>query len=136
MTLHRMIRRSPSFNRLPLALLLMVILALPGCAHMRDYLATSLPMPGYPDDTVARNDFLVAPGDDVVGRLAKIRLRKGDTLPDVARHFSLGINTVSAANPGTDVWVPGTWERVLLPMSFILPDTPRKWPGWNVQVVK
>jgi L,D-transpeptidase ErfK/SrfK len=64
--------------------------------------------------------------DDVIGRLATIRLERGDTLPDIARHFSLGINTVSAANPGVDVWVPGAGQRIVLPLSFILPEVRRK----------
>jgi len=55
-----------------------------------------------------------------------MRLEKEDTLPDIARHFSFGINTLSAANPGIDIWVPEAGERILLPLSFILPDTPRK----------
>jgi L,D-transpeptidase ErfK/SrfK len=54
------------------------------------------------------------------------RREKGDTLPDIARHFSLGINTFSAANPGIDIWVPEAGGRILLPLSFILPDTLRK----------
>jgi L,D-transpeptidase ErfK/SrfK len=107
-------------------MLLMVLLSLPGCAHMRDFLATSLPLPGQAADTIERNDFVVPADEDVVGRLAMMRLQKGDTLPDIARHFSLGINTLSAANPGVDIWVPGSWERVLLPLSYTLPDTQRK----------
>ena len=113
-------------SRLPLAILLMVLLSLPGCAHMQAFMAKSLPMSAYPDDAIDRNDFAIAKDDDVVGRLALIRLEKGDTLPDIARHFSLGINTVSSANPGVDIWVPDTWERIVLPMSFILPDAQRK----------
>ncbi|MEJ2286916.1 MAG: L,D-transpeptidase family protein, partial [Desulfobacterales bacterium] len=93
---------------------------------MRNYLERSLPFQGHPDDKIERNDFSVANGDDVIGRLAIIRLEKGDTLPDIARHFSLGINTVGSANPGTDIWVPEAGERILLPLSFILPDAPRK----------
>jgi L,D-transpeptidase ErfK/SrfK len=81
---------------------------------------------GHPETEIERNEFSVAKGDDVIGRLAVIRLEKGDTLPDIARHFSLGINAVSAANPGVDVWVPGAGEQILLPLSFILPDAPRK----------
>jgi L,D-transpeptidase ErfK/SrfK len=126
MIFYRMIDLSPLSNRLHLTILLLVILSLPGCANMREFMAKSVPLPGYPADTVEPNDFVVAKDDDVVGRLATIRLERGDTLPDVARHFSLGINTVSAANPGIDIWVPDTWQRILLPMSFILPDTPRK----------
>jgi L,D-transpeptidase ErfK/SrfK len=75
---------------------------------------------------IERNKFSVAKGDDVIGRLAVIRLEKGDTLPDIARHFSLGINAISAANPGVDIWVPEAGERIILPLNFILPDTPRK----------
>ncbi|GAB6905102.1 L,D-transpeptidase family protein [Desulfosarcina cetonica] len=69
---------------------------------------------------------MVDEGDDVVGRLATITLQRGDTLPDIARHFSLGINALSAANPGVDVWVPRAGERIVLPLSFILPETRRE----------
>jgi L,D-transpeptidase ErfK/SrfK len=81
---------------------------------------------GHPEEEIERNQFPVAKGDDVIGRLAVIRLEEGDTLPDIARHFSLGTNALSAANPGVDVWVPEAGERIMLPLSFILPDTPRK----------
>ena len=84
------------------------------------------PLRSYPEEKIERNDFSVAKGDDLIGRLAVIRLEKGDTLPDIARHFSLGINAISAANPGVDVWVPKAGERILLPLSFILPDAPTK----------
>ena len=84
------------------------------------------PLPSYPEEKIEQNDFSVAKGDDVIGRLAVIRLEKGDTLPDIARHFSLGINAISAANPRVDVWVPEAGERIMLPLSFILPDAPRK----------
>jgi len=75
---------------------------------------------------IERNKFPVARGDDIIGRLGVIRLEKGDTLPDIARHFGLGINAISAANPGVDIWVPEAGERVMLPLNFILPDSPRK----------
>ncbi len=84
------------------------------------------PLPTYLEETIERNEFSVAKGDDVIGRLTFIRLEKGDTLPDIARHFSLGIDAISAANPGVDLWVPEAGERILLPLSFILPDTPKK----------
>ena len=93
---------------------------------MREALVKSLPPPSHPEEKIERNDFFVAKEDDVIGRLAVIRLEKGDTLPDIARHFSLGIDSVSAANPGIDIWVPEAGERILLPMSFILPDTVKK----------
>jgi len=83
-------------------------------------------VPRYVEDNFERNEFPVAKGDDVIGRLRYITLEKGDTLPDIARHFSLGLNGVSAANPGVDIWVPEVGARIMLPLSFILPDTPRK----------
>lgn len=83
-------------------------------------------VPGHVEEHVERNEFSVAKGDDVIGRLRSIRLEKGDTLPDIARHFSLGLNGVSATNPGVDIWVPEAGKRIMLPMSFILPDAPRK----------
>ena len=86
----------------------------------------SLPFPSYPEEKIERNDFSFAKEDDVIGRLAVMRLEKGDTLPDIARHFSLGINEISVANPGVDVWVPEAGGRIMLPLSFILPDALRK----------
>jgi L,D-transpeptidase ErfK/SrfK len=84
------------------------------------------PLPSYPEDKIERNEFSIAKEDDVIGRLVVIRLEKGDTLPDIARHFSVGTNAISAANPGVDVWVPEAGERIVLPLNFILPDALRK----------
>jgi L,D-transpeptidase ErfK/SrfK len=83
-------------------------------------------VPQYLEENVERNEFSIEKGDDVIGRLTFIRLKKGDTLPDIARHFSLGLTEVTATNPGVDIWVPAAGERIMLPLSFILPDAPRK----------
>jgi len=93
---------------------------------MKSVQEKSWPFPSHLEKEIEKNEFPVARGDDVIGRLAVIRLEKGDTLPDIARHFGLGINAISAANPAVDVWVPGAGERIMLPLSFILPDAPRK----------
>ena len=61
-----------------------------------------------------------------MGRLAVVRVQDGDTLPDIARHFGLGYDEISAANPGVDVWAPQAGSPVLLPLMFILPESPRK----------
>src|SRR5512134_2966583 len=116
---------SPSCHWLRLTALCIFIFALSGCALMKS-VQTALPSPDHREKQIERNKFPVARGEDIIGQLAIVRLKKGDTLPDIARHFSLGINAISAANPGVDVWVPEAGERVLLPLSFILPDTPRK----------
>jgi L,D-transpeptidase ErfK/SrfK len=93
---------------------------------MKSIQEISSPFQIHPESYLERNKFSVVKGSDVIGRLAVIRLEKGDTLPDIARHFSLGINEVSAANPGVDMWVPKAGERIMLPLQFILPDAPRK----------
>jgi L,D-transpeptidase ErfK/SrfK len=92
-------------------------------AHEEEQL---IPKYVYVEDNFERNEFSVAKGDDVIGQLRFITLEKGDTLPDIARHFSLGLNGVSAANPGVDIWVPEPGKRIMLPLRFILPDAPRK----------
>lgn len=119
----RKIELPAACRSLCLAALCLAVSLLPGCAVMKGM------YPSYemrPESHLERNKFPVARGSDVIGRLAVIRLEKGDTLPDIARHFSLGINEISAANPETDIWLPEAGERIMLPLRFILPDGPRK----------
>jgi len=123
--MYRMIELLPVSNALRLIAPFVVILALNGCA-MKSYHEEYQVVPKYLEENIERNEFSVAKGDDVIGRVRFISLEKGDTLPDIARHFGLGLNGVSATNPGVDVWVPRAGERIMLPMSFILPDAPRK----------
>jgi L,D-transpeptidase ErfK/SrfK len=114
------------FNRLWLIAPFLLALSLHGCAVMKPAPVQPPVFQGVPEETIKRNDFPVAKEDDVIGQLASMRLAKGDTLPDVARHFSLGINEIGAANPGVDTWVPEADKRIVLPLSHILPDCPRK----------
>lgn len=107
------------------AALCLIVFSLAGCASLKGFQTVS-PVPGHREKEIERNRFPVARGEGVIGRMASVRLEKGDTLPDIARHFGLGINAIGAANPGVDVWVPEGGEEVLLPLSFILPDAPRK----------
>jgi L,D-transpeptidase ErfK/SrfK len=124
-------RHTPDLSRFPslrlLAPLCLCLVALSGCATaMKHFPEQPAPVPAHAAQKFERTDFALAGGDNVIGRLAVMRLEPGDTLPDIARHFGLGINALSAANPGIDVWVPKAGERVLLPLSFTLPDAPRK----------
>jgi L,D-transpeptidase ErfK/SrfK len=49
------------------------------------------------------------------------RIRKGDTLMDLARLYSLGYNEIVEANPGLDPWVPPVGAVVVLPTQWVLP---------------
>ncbi len=111
---------------LRLTALFVVALSINGCASFRSVLPDYLTTPDVVEDNFERNQFSVAKDEDVIGRLKSVRLEKGDTLPDIARHFSLGLNGIIATNPGVDVWTPETGKSILLPLSFILPDAPRK----------
>ncbi len=113
-------------NALRLIALFAVISSLQGCTTMTRRYEEEQLIPRYVEGNFERNEFSAAKGDDVIGRLRYITLEKGDTLPDIARHFSLGLNGVSAANPGVDIWVPEAGKRIMLPLSFIMPDAPRK----------
>lgn len=124
--MHRIIKLLPLSNRLCIMALLVVIGSLQGCTTMRRAPDAYQPVPKYVEENFERNEFPVAKGGDVIGQLRYITLEKGDTLPDIARHFSLGLNGVSASNPGVDIWAPKAGERIILPLSFILPDAPRK----------
>ena len=118
-----LIRLSTTLRRIAL---FAVIASLNGCAAMKGVHEDYHLVPGPLESTIERNEFTVAKRDDVIGQLGLISLEKGDTLPDIARHFSLGLNGISATNPGIDIWVPEAGERIILPLSFILPDAPRK----------
>lgn len=78
-----------------------------------------------------RKDFPVysiatpAPGsvaaDSVIGELQTYRIKKGDTLMDLARTYSLGYNEMVEANPGIDPWIPPAGATIILPTEWVLP---------------
>jgi L,D-transpeptidase ErfK/SrfK len=75
---------------------------------------------------IATREFTIAKDHSIVGGIAVISAYDGDTLPDIARHFSLGYNDITIANPAILPWTPEAGALVLLPLQFVLPDTPRK----------
>jgi L,D-transpeptidase ErfK/SrfK len=75
---------------------------------------------------IATRKFALDKDPSIVGSLAVVNARDGDTLPDIARHFGLGYNEATIANPTILPWMPKAGARVLLPLQFILPDAPRK----------
>jgi L,D-transpeptidase ErfK/SrfK len=77
-------------------------------------------------ETIETHEFQLSDGQTMVGTIAAVNTRENDTLSDIARHFGLGYNDISKANPGIAPWTPEPGSRVLLPSQFILPDTPHK----------
>ncbi len=62
----------------------------------------------------------------IVGDFIIHPVRGEETLYDIARLYGLGIVELALANPKLDVWLPGVGTEVLVPRSFILPDTPKQ----------
>ena len=58
----------------------------------------------------------------VVGDLETYVVEEGDTLLDVGRHFDLGYNEMTSANPGVDPWMPSPGEVLVIPTEFVLPE--------------
>ncbi len=90
--------------------------------------------PGTPDPATHESDappaeayrFVIDPklNDEVVGEVQITHASDQDSLADIARRFSVGYNEIQRANPGVDMWVPGTGRRVIVPTQFVLPNAP------------
>jgi L,D-transpeptidase ErfK/SrfK len=79
---------------------------------------TAKPIPAYSIPTPAKG---APPGDTVIGQIRPYRIRKGDTLIDLARYWDLGYNEIVDANPAIDPWVPPVGATILLPTQWTLP---------------
>jgi len=89
------------------------------------------PAASYDEDTFARKSIPAysiptpakgaPPTDTVIGQLRPYRIRKGDTLIDLARYYDLGYNEIVDANPAIDPWVPPVGATILLPTEWVLP---------------
>ncbi|HEX8756620.1 MAG TPA: L,D-transpeptidase family protein, partial [Steroidobacteraceae bacterium] len=70
--------------------------------------------------------FVLAPGQDVVGRLQIVKVRQGETLSDIGRRFNVGLGEMTRANPDVDPWIPKPGTTVIVPTQYVLPVAPRR----------
>ncbi len=98
------------------ALVSLVVVWAPAWAEYDEAAFFAKPNPSY---TIPTPD----PGglSPIIGEVQIYRVRKGDTLMDLARLYSLGYNEIVEANPDIDPWVPPIGATVLLPTQWILP---------------
>jgi L,D-transpeptidase ErfK/SrfK len=75
-----------------------------------------------------------APGSNIVGHIQTVTVNAQNTLLDVARHFDLGYEEITAANPGVSVWLPGAGTTIVIPTEFILP--PKPWSGIVINIAQ
>ncbi|MDD5034210.1 MAG: L,D-transpeptidase family protein [Methylococcaceae bacterium] len=88
------------------------------------------------DVKIEDHSFPLNGEDSVVGQLATVPVEEGDTLLDIARHFGLGYQQIVEANPGIDPWVPAPGARVILPLAFVLPDSPHQGVAVNLAALR
>lgn len=112
------------FSGLTLFFLLAV---LSGCQHLGfpDFTSSQHEKPTPTIDSLESHTFRIQPDSDLVGTPAVMISEPGDTLPDIARHFGLGFNDIARSNRDLNVWVPAPYQRVALPLQFVLPNSQR-----------
>lgn len=71
-------------------------------------------------------------GSNVVGQLQVVIADSRNTLLDIARHYDLGHEEITIANPGVSIWLPGEGIPIVVPTEFVLP--PRPWQGVVVNI--
>jgi L,D-transpeptidase ErfK/SrfK len=76
--------------------------------------------------------FLPTDGSNIVGQIQVVTADSRNTLLDIARHYDLGYEEITVANPGVSIWLPGEGTPVVVPTEFILP--PRPWRGIVVNI--
>lgn len=132
-------RLSGDFSfRLPLRLIFAAALSalLGGCAFgPQPHEAPPSPPPPLPL-AIEKHQFSLTGEDNIVGQLASVETRDGDTLSDIARHYGLGYQELFEANPGIDPWVPEGGRRVILPLQFVLPEAARKGVVVNLATMR
>jgi L,D-transpeptidase ErfK/SrfK len=106
-----------SFVPMAVALILAACLEPARAAYDEDTFVAK-PLPVYSISTPARGE---RPASTVIGDVQPYRIRKGDTLLDVARYHDLGYNEIVEANPGIDPWLPPVGAIILLPTEWVLP---------------
>lgn len=70
---------------------------------------------------------LPAGKNNIVGSMQQAYIEPGDTVNTVARRYDIGALELLLANPNLRLnQALRTWDKVLIPSAFILPDVPRE----------
>lgn len=73
--------------------------------------------------------FPLQSNTSIVGSIQYHTIKKGESLIELARQYSLGYNEIVSANPQYDPFVPPEGIKVIIPKFWILPDRPEKFQG-------
>lgn len=77
-------------------------------------------------ESSAIREFPLFEGQNLVGLDAQMESAENDSLLVIARHFGLGFDEITRANPDSDPWLTEPGNAIHLPMRFIIPETPRE----------
>jgi L,D-transpeptidase ErfK/SrfK len=86
------------------------------------------PMPVFAQDdevftaSVRRHPYQF-PEQTVIGSASWLRIKKGDTLLDIARRFGLGWNEIELLYPKMEAFIPPAGTRLMVPTLWVLPPT-------------
>src|SRR3569832_1737111 len=69
---------------------------------------------------------LASPDAQMFGEVESITAYGEDTLPDLARRYSLGYEEIQRANPRVDLWLPGEGTPIVIPNQRLLPQGARE----------
>lgn len=64
--------------------------------------------------------------ENILGALKWHRIRKKESLLDIARKYDLGFNEIRDLYPDLDPWTPPEGKELIIPSRWILPDSSRK----------
>jgi L,D-transpeptidase ErfK/SrfK len=87
---------------------------------------------GWPVPGRGATFLLPSDGSNIVGQLQVVTADSRNTLLDIARHYDLGHEEITVANPGVSIWLPGEGTPIVVPTEFILPPLP--WQGIVVNI--
>jgi L,D-transpeptidase ErfK/SrfK len=63
--------------------------------------------------------------NEVLGNVGHYTVINNESLYEIARMYKTGFNKIVSANPGVDPYVPGKGTSLVLPTSWVLPDSAR-----------
>jgi L,D-transpeptidase ErfK/SrfK len=113
--------------------LLLISTIISGCQSLgffqdnNEHLVSQMPSPQMIQskvESIETHKFQLTGDQSMIGSLAVMNIRENDTFSDIARHFGLGYNDISVANPTISPWTPLAGSRILLPLQYILPNAP------------
>ncbi len=79
----------------------------------------------FPSSATGSKAFPYDEQHEVLGRVGRYTVKNGESLYEVARTYKTGFNKIVAANPRVDPIVPGNGRSLIIPTSWVLPDTDR-----------